>query len=233
MYIGAGARVLGEITIGNDVIIGANAVVIEDVPDGATVIGIPGRVIKIYGEPVAETSDRYSMIERLEISDGERIRIGEYEQQGFIIGRLLCRYGKIYGVCYVVVAGARRLTRSVLKALLLNRPRSRLLLSRRFIRFLRRVVRAETRHKRRSDCRQSQICFQIPHVVVTATFTAIPTHTRSDPRNQSEDCRGQRHSSSYLDTGADCGDYRHSGKKRPLRYSTTYDRRASHPTGFP
>ncbi len=52
VFVGAGARVLGGICIGNDVTIGANAVVVHDVPDGATVVGVPARVIKIYGEPV-------------------------------------------------------------------------------------------------------------------------------------------------------------------------------------
>ena len=45
VFIGAGARVLGGISIGNNARIGANAVVIDDVPDGATVVGIPARVI--------------------------------------------------------------------------------------------------------------------------------------------------------------------------------------------
>lgn len=53
VFIGAGARVLGGIHIGNDVVIGANAVVIKDVPDGATVVGIPARITKIYGKPVS------------------------------------------------------------------------------------------------------------------------------------------------------------------------------------
>ena len=39
--IGAGARVLGPVVIGNDVQIGANAVVVKDVPDGAVATGIP------------------------------------------------------------------------------------------------------------------------------------------------------------------------------------------------
>lgn len=45
VFIGAGARVLGGIHIGDRVKIGANAVVIEDVPDNVTVVGVPARVI--------------------------------------------------------------------------------------------------------------------------------------------------------------------------------------------
>ncbi len=43
--IGAGAKVLGPIRIGNDVSIGANAVVLCDVPDGCVAVGVPARVI--------------------------------------------------------------------------------------------------------------------------------------------------------------------------------------------
>jgi serine O-acetyltransferase len=46
VLVGAGAKILGPVTIGNAVRVGANSVVIEDVPDGATVIGIPGRVVR-------------------------------------------------------------------------------------------------------------------------------------------------------------------------------------------
>jgi serine O-acetyltransferase len=45
--IGAGAKLLGRIRIGNDAIIGANAVVVRDVPDYAVVGGVPARIIKI------------------------------------------------------------------------------------------------------------------------------------------------------------------------------------------
>lgn len=45
VFIGAGARVLGGIVVGDGARIGANAVVIQDVPAGATVVGIPARVI--------------------------------------------------------------------------------------------------------------------------------------------------------------------------------------------
>ena len=46
MHIGTGAKVLGPITIGDDVRIGANAVVIDDVPSGATVVGAPARIVR-------------------------------------------------------------------------------------------------------------------------------------------------------------------------------------------
>ncbi len=45
VVVGAGAKILGPITIGNNARIGSNSVVVRDVPAGATVVGIPGRVI--------------------------------------------------------------------------------------------------------------------------------------------------------------------------------------------
>lgn len=45
VFVGAGAKILGPIRIGSHVTIGANAVVVKDVPDGATVVGVPARVI--------------------------------------------------------------------------------------------------------------------------------------------------------------------------------------------
>ncbi len=45
IMVGCGAKVLGAIIIGNNVKIGANAVVVKDVPSNSTVVGIPGRII--------------------------------------------------------------------------------------------------------------------------------------------------------------------------------------------
>ena len=45
VFIGAGARVLGDIRVGDNARIGANAVVIHDVAYGATVVGVPARPI--------------------------------------------------------------------------------------------------------------------------------------------------------------------------------------------
>lgn len=46
VFIGAGARVLGGVRVGDGAIVGANAVVVDDVPAGATVVGIPARVLR-------------------------------------------------------------------------------------------------------------------------------------------------------------------------------------------
>ncbi len=46
VLLGAGCKILGNIRIGNDAKIGANSVVLKDIPDGATAVGIPARVIK-------------------------------------------------------------------------------------------------------------------------------------------------------------------------------------------
>lgn len=48
--VGAGAKLFGNIIIGNDVNVGANAVVLSDVPDGATVVGIPAKVVKMAAQ---------------------------------------------------------------------------------------------------------------------------------------------------------------------------------------
>jgi serine O-acetyltransferase len=47
VQFGAGAKILGRVRVGNDVIIGANAVVIQDVPDYAVVGGVPARILKM------------------------------------------------------------------------------------------------------------------------------------------------------------------------------------------
>lgn len=46
VFVGVGAKVLGKIAIGNNVKIGANAVVVKDVPDNCTVAGVPAKIVK-------------------------------------------------------------------------------------------------------------------------------------------------------------------------------------------
>src|SRR5262245_63510274 len=46
VVVGAGAKVLGGFTVGDGARIGSNAVVVKEVPAGATVVGIPGRIVE-------------------------------------------------------------------------------------------------------------------------------------------------------------------------------------------
>ena len=50
VVVGTGAKVLGNIRIGDHVKIGAGSVVVHPVPDYSTVVGIPGRVVRVRGE---------------------------------------------------------------------------------------------------------------------------------------------------------------------------------------
>lgn len=49
VMVGTGAKVLGNIRIGDNVKIGGNSVVVKDVPDNCTVVGIPGRIVRRNG----------------------------------------------------------------------------------------------------------------------------------------------------------------------------------------
>ena len=50
VFIGSGARIIGSVRVGDRARIGANAVVLEDVPDDTTAVGIPAKVVKIRDE---------------------------------------------------------------------------------------------------------------------------------------------------------------------------------------
>lgn len=54
VFIGAGAKILGvgEMNIGENAVIGANAVVMNDVPANAVVVGNPAKIVKLNGEKV-------------------------------------------------------------------------------------------------------------------------------------------------------------------------------------
>ena len=49
VYIGPGAKVIGKISIGDNVAIGANCVVIDDVPANSVVVGVPGKIVSEKG----------------------------------------------------------------------------------------------------------------------------------------------------------------------------------------
>ena len=46
VVIGCGSKILGNITLGNNVKVGANAVVLKDVPDNKVVVGVPAKIVE-------------------------------------------------------------------------------------------------------------------------------------------------------------------------------------------
>ena len=81
--IGAGAKVLGNITVGDNAYIGANAVVLRSVPEGATVVGVPGRIArragtKVTGINLDHTNLPDPLTERLELLQHEIDAVEEH-----------------------------------------------------------------------------------------------------------------------------------------------------------
>lgn len=58
VVVGSGAKILGPVRVGRGAKIGANAVVLHDVPEGATVVGIPARIVHRAGRADAQDSNR-------------------------------------------------------------------------------------------------------------------------------------------------------------------------------
>ncbi len=69
VVIGAGAKVLGPITIGKNAKIGSNAVVVKDVPENATAVGIPARILE---EEKAKKAAEQAKFSAYAVSDDEK-----------------------------------------------------------------------------------------------------------------------------------------------------------------
>lgn len=83
--IATGAKVLGAITIGENSKVGGGSVVLKDVPDDATVVGIPGRVVKQNGKKITQKLDHHLLpdpiAERLNELQSEIDRLHDELQQ--------------------------------------------------------------------------------------------------------------------------------------------------------
>ncbi|HPQ81457.1 MAG TPA: serine O-acetyltransferase [bacterium] len=69
VVVGAGAIVLGDITIGNDSRIGSSSVVIHDVPSFSTVVGIPGKVVHRREPIVSEKGEHHYDLQHATLPD--------------------------------------------------------------------------------------------------------------------------------------------------------------------
>jgi len=63
VVVGTGAKVLGNIEIGENSYIGANAVIIKDVPANATVVGVPGRITRQDGKKIDSALDHIHVLD--------------------------------------------------------------------------------------------------------------------------------------------------------------------------
>ncbi|HHX87204.1 MAG TPA: serine acetyltransferase, partial [Firmicutes bacterium] len=91
VVVGTGAKVLGPIEIGSGARIGAGSVVLKSVPPGATVVGIPGRVVVHKGERIPSINLNHTdlpdpvaeMLERLQDQiDSLRYQLEMLEEKG-------------------------------------------------------------------------------------------------------------------------------------------------------
>jgi len=75
VVIGAGAKVLGPITIGDGAKIGSNAVVVKDVPANATVVGVPGRVLEEISPEKTARFAAYAVVQNQDDPTGKAIQM--------------------------------------------------------------------------------------------------------------------------------------------------------------
>jgi serine O-acetyltransferase len=82
IVVGAGAKILGNIEIGSNSYIGANAVVITDTPENSTIVGVPGRVTRQDGKRIDTMMDHVRVLDPMmeKISDLQN-RIQSLEKQ--------------------------------------------------------------------------------------------------------------------------------------------------------
>jgi len=85
VVMGAGAVALGAITIGEGARIGSGSVVIKSVPPGATVVGIPGRVVEDHHKPLLNL-DHGKLPDP--VAEAIRLVLGEQEKLGERLNRL-------------------------------------------------------------------------------------------------------------------------------------------------
>ncbi|MDO5836347.1 MAG: serine acetyltransferase [Methanobacterium sp.] len=59
VFIGAGAKILGPVVIGDNCMIGANAVVVKDIPNDSLAVGVPAKVVKNVETPFMDIQENF------------------------------------------------------------------------------------------------------------------------------------------------------------------------------
>lgn len=81
VMIGSGAKVLGPITVGRNAKVAAGAVVVKDVEPNSTVVGVPGRVVKIDGERIDDLDQIHIPDPIMNAIEANQIKIDELQKE--------------------------------------------------------------------------------------------------------------------------------------------------------
>ena len=93
VVVGTGAKVLGNINIGHDVRVGAGSIVLRDVPDDCTVVGVPGRIVSRTGHgcplehgklPDPEAKIIRSLLNRIESLEQQIQKLSTYQTKDHV-----------------------------------------------------------------------------------------------------------------------------------------------------
>jgi serine O-acetyltransferase len=86
--VGAGARILGPVVIGDDSNIGASSVVLKDTPSGATVVGVPAQVVSIYGKKVSKVPALFKSLRNIPQLEGHlqqlRLHLSQLQEEELV-----------------------------------------------------------------------------------------------------------------------------------------------------
>ncbi len=74
--ISAGAKVLGPFKVGDNSRIAANAVVLQEIPEDSTVVGIPGKVVRIQGKRINPCQE----LDQIKIPDPVKMEMGSLKE---------------------------------------------------------------------------------------------------------------------------------------------------------
>ncbi|MGM9662242.1 MAG: serine O-acetyltransferase [Oscillospiraceae bacterium] len=85
VMVGSGAKVLGPIHVGDFARIAAGAVVLADVPEDSTAVGVPARVVRIAGQPVRPAEE----VDQIHVEDPVQLELEELRQRLAILEKKL------------------------------------------------------------------------------------------------------------------------------------------------
>lgn len=91
VLVGAGAKILGPLTIGNNVRVAAGAVVLENLPDNCTAVGIPAKVARLNGQKVVAELDQIHVFDP--VTEELAALQAHYEEMAKRIAGMRCQSG--------------------------------------------------------------------------------------------------------------------------------------------